>query len=88
MTEQTHHSMHGLPGHPCHELYARCFRSEAELLEYRLRQRAHGARLSREQAMRAVRDLPSSMFAGHPESYLRRSDVEAILSEVVHDNDD
>lgn len=56
MPGRTHHSDHGLPGHPCHELYARCFRTDAELLEYRVRQREHGARKEREQRDKWITD--------------------------------
>jgi hypothetical protein len=52
---ESHHSMHGLPGHPCHELYSRCFRDDADLREYRERQREHGARLERHRMAKELR---------------------------------
>ncbi len=69
-------------GQPCHHLYGRCFPTDAELLEYRLRQREHGARKERERLAAAIQDFfdePEGMTSHSPDWYVAAEIAEDIV---------
>ncbi len=67
-------------GQPCHHLYGRCFPTDAELLEYRLRQREHGARKERERLAAAIHD-----FFDEPEGTTSHSPDWYVAAEIAED---
>ena len=67
-------------GQPCHHLYGRCFPTDAELLEYRQRQREHGARKERERLAAAIHD-----FFDEPEGTTSHSPDWYVAAEIAED---
>lgn len=67
-------------GQPCHHLYGRCFPTDESLLEYRLRQREHGARKERERIAKAIHD-----FFYEPEGSMSHSPDWYVAAEICED---